>query len=214
MSKSSSLFFLFILLLCSHSLILPGFLMFLPQNPSSVLAKPVSFQTPTQMEDIRFGQNLNIIDGSSPYPEQVEPTLTVLSTGRILIGWKEANTYNGPGLRVGFCYTTDEGQTFSPNILMQPLATGGAQSDPWLVSDNQDNAYFTFLEYDAGEGMGVTKTTTGGASWQAPVQASDTAGYLDDKETVCVDAAGNLYLAWDHFYDQNNAELVFTKSTD
>jgi hypothetical protein len=214
MSKSSSLFFLCILLLISQGVALPGFLLYSSEIPSVLVGEPVSFQTPIQGDDIRFGQNLNVIDGSSPYPEQVEPTLTVLSTGRILIGWKEANTYNGPGLRVGFCYTTDEGQTFSPNILMQPVATGGSQSDPWLISDNQDNAYFTFLEYGPGEGMGVAKTTTGGSSWQSPVQASDTLGELDDKETVCVDAAGNIYLMWDHVYTDTDSNLVFTKSTD
>jgi hypothetical protein len=214
MKKSSSLFFVFVLLLCSQGLILPGFLMISPRNTSHAFARPESFQASVQASDIRFGQNIDVIDGSSPYPEQVEPTLTVLSTGRILIGWKEANTYNGPGLRVGFCYTTDEGQSFSPNILMEAIVTGGSQSDPWLVSDGQDNAYFTFLEYGPGEGMGVAKTTTGGASWQPPTQASDTVGYLDDKETVCVDAAGNIYMMWDHFYTDSDSELVFTKSTN
>jgi hypothetical protein len=74
---------------------------------------------------------------------------------------------------------------------------------------------FVFLEYGPGEGMGVAKTTDGGVTWHSPTQASDTVGDLDDKETMCVDAAGNLYMMWDHFYnDRENTQLVFTKSTN
>ncbi len=177
--------------------------------------KIITFQSPIQNGDIRFGLNMPITDGSSPYPEQVEPTLTVLSDGRLLFGWKEADTHNGPGLRVGFCYSIDDGHTFSPNTLMETLGPGEFQSDPWLVSDASDNAYFTFLEYGGPyEGMGVAKTTDGGESWSSPIQASDTAGYLDDKETVCVDSAGNIYMMWDHFTDTDTANLVSTKSTN
>ncbi len=213
MRKSGSLILLCVFLLGSQSLIFPISLMSFHFRVSDFSSDKVSFQAPLHADDVKFGLNIDVIDGSSPYPEQVEPTLTVLSTGRILVGWKEADTHAGPGLRVGFCYTTDEGHTFSPNILMEPIAPGGAQSDPWLVSDTADNAYFVFLEYEAGEGMGVAKTTDGGVTWQSPTQASDTTGF-DDKETMCVDAAGNLYMMWDHFYTDSNARLVFTKSTN
>jgi hypothetical protein len=98
---------------------------------------------------------------------------------------------------------------------MEPVGPGESQSDPWLVSDNNDHAYFAFLEYGgSGEGMGVAKTLDGGASWLSPVQASDTVGYLDDKETACVDTNGNIYMMWDHFPTQSDADLVFTRSTN
>jgi len=164
-------------------------------------------------EDVRFGFNVRVTDGSSPYLYQVEPTMTILSTGRILVGWKEAETHSGPGRRVGFAYSTDNGHTFSPNILMTPISPGEYQSDPWLVSDQQDNAYFVFLEYNGpGEGIAVAKTVNGGESWMTPVQASDTPGF-DDKEMACIDASGNIYIVWDHFTD-TDADLRFTKSTD
>lgn len=168
-----------------------------------------------QASDIRFGYNYRVTDGSSPYPEQVEPTLTILNSGRLLIGWKEAETHNGPGLRVGFCYSDDQGQTFSPNILIETLGDNEYQSDPWLISDTNDYAYFAFLEYGGPrEGMGVAKTVDGGVFWNAPTQASDTNGYLDDKETACIDADGNIYMMWDHFVTQDSANLVFTRSTN
>ncbi|MDO8055799.1 MAG: sialidase family protein [Candidatus Hermodarchaeota archaeon] len=191
-------------------------------HPSSFVMNPVfptkglvvvSSQAPLDSEDVRFGRNVDVIDGTSPYPHQVEPTMTVLSTGRILVGWKEAPEHDGPGHRVGFAYSTDSGQTFAPNILIDPTESGRRQSDPWLVSDHQDNAYFVFLDFasDTDSGIGVAKTTDGGATWLPTVDASDTVGF-DDKETACVDPDGNLYIVWDEYNAENH--LRFTKSTD
>ena len=139
--------------------------------------------------------------------------MTILSSGRILVGWKEAPEHDGPGHRVGFAYSTDSGKTFSSNILMAPTEPGRRQSDPWLVSDHQDNAYFVFLDFfsDTDSGIGVAKTTDGGATWLSTVDASDTVGF-DDKETACVDPDGNLYIVWDEYNAANH--LRFTKSTD
>jgi hypothetical protein len=213
--KKVAFLFVFVCLLITQFGIVP----FSGKSSSSLSPQISSIQMnnaiPVQSSDIRFGYNYRVTDGSSPYPEQVEPTLTVLNSGRLLIGWKEADTATGPGRRVGFCYSDDEGQTFTPNILMETVGSGESQSDPWLISDRNDNAYFAFLEYGGpGEGMGVAKTLDGGASWLSPVQASDTIGYLDDKETACVDDSGNIYMMWDHFPTQSDADLVFTKSTN
>ncbi|MFX1476131.1 MAG: sialidase family protein [Promethearchaeota archaeon] len=209
---SSTIILFFAFLLAAQSLMVP---LLLPQPVHSSAQTVVTRQSRINTDDIRFGFNTKVTDGSSPYLWQVEPTLTILSTGRVLCGWKEADSHNGPGLRVGFAYSTDMGKTWSTNILMDPVGPGEQQSDPWLLKDDDDNAYFTFLEYGGtGEGMGVAKTTDGGLSWQGPVQASDTEGYLDDKETVCVDENGNLYMVWDHSVTETTANLVFTKSTN
>ncbi|MHA2428491.1 MAG: hypothetical protein ACXADB_10745, partial [Candidatus Hermodarchaeia archaeon] len=116
--------FLFVCLLITQFVIVP----FSGIPSGSVSTQLYSIQAknaiPVQSSDIRFGYNYRVTDGSSPYPEQVEPTLTVLNSGRLLIGWKEADTATGPGRRVGFCYSDDEGQTFSPNILMEPVGPG------------------------------------------------------------------------------------------
>ncbi len=169
-----------------------------------------------------FGTNIKVNDGSSPYSDQVEPTMTILSDGRILTGWKEAASHNGGGRRVGFAYSTDNGATFSPNILMTPVTGGNSQSDPWLVSDHEDNAYFVWIEYNNiqedvnPELIGVARTTNGGLSWNAPVNAEDTP-HFDDKETACVDSNGSLYIVWDHLEVDGTGEIVdwdlrFTKS--
>lgn len=166
------------------------------------------------VDDIRFGRNVQVTGDYSGYAHQVEPTMAILSTGRILVGWKEAPTHDGPGHRVGFTYSINGGQTFGENILMAPTVEGRRQSDPWLVADANDNAYFVFLDFlDRPDGtIGVAKTLDGGETWLPTVDASNTLGF-DDKETACVDADGNLYIVWDEYHDDYQA-LRFTKSTD
>ena len=214
--RSSGIAF-FTILLCIQLLLSP-FVSSSYQKLSLISdAPPESGHFQFQATDVRFGQNRRVNTGGSGYPEQVEPTLTILSNGRILIGWKEAATPIGPGLRVGFAYSEDDGYSFSNNTLMATLG-GGSQSDPWLVKDHNDNAYFAFLEYGGtSEGMGVAKTLDGGLTWQPPTQASDTPAGLDDKETMCIDTNGNLYLVWDFIENYPNggaAFLTFTKSTN
>ncbi len=201
------------LLVGAQFAILPGSIISRHTTMSTQGFTAIIHQDPIDPEDVRFGRNVNVIDGSSPYSQQVEPTMTILSTGRILVGWKEAPEYDGPGHRVGFAYSNDYGQTFSSNILVAPTELGRRQSDPWLVSDQQDNAYFVFLDFasDEDSGIGVAKTTDGGQTWQPTIDASDTPGF-DDKETACVDPDGNLYIVWDEYNSVNN--LRFTKSTD
>ncbi|MFX1577314.1 MAG: sialidase family protein [Promethearchaeota archaeon] len=177
-----------------------------------------------QNGELQFGTNIRVTDGSSPYTDQVEPTMTILSDGRILIGWKEAESHNSPGRRVGFAYSTDGGVSYTPNILMTRMSSDNYQSDPWLVADANDNAYFVWIEFNdiiqnyPPEGIGVSKTTDGGDTWNAPVNAADTLGF-DDKETACIDSAGNLYIVWDHFtinesYIIEAGDLRLTNSTD
>ncbi|MFX1319318.1 MAG: sialidase family protein [Promethearchaeota archaeon] len=204
--------FLLALLLMSQCIVFPFTLFAQPQR---VFAQNGSTE---------FGTNIRVTDGLSPYTDQVEPTMVILSDGRILVGWKEADSHNGPGRRVGFAYSTDGGITYTPNILMTRISSNNAQSDPWLVADADDNAYFVWIEFNdiaqnyPPEGVGVAKTTDGGETWADPVNAADTPEF-DDKETACIDSDGNLYIVWDHFtlnstYHIIGADLRLTNSTD
>ncbi|MFX1476132.1 MAG: sialidase family protein, partial [Promethearchaeota archaeon] len=185
--------------------------------PMRVNHSPVIGQGRVNGDEVRFTGNINLIDHDTPYATQVEPTIAVLSDGTICAGWKEAQTHSGGGYRVGFSYSTDNGHTWSENILMQTLNPGDRQSDPWLVADQDDNLYFVHLDWNDGTGassIGVSKSVDGGATWLPIVSASDTGLGFDDKETACVDPDGNLYIVWDWYADAGPTELTFTKSTD
>ncbi|MFX1510227.1 MAG: sialidase family protein [Promethearchaeota archaeon] len=213
MRTKTTIIIILTLLVGTQFVLLPGSVFGRISRITTTGHSAIFHQIPVDPADIRFGRNVNVIDGTSPFPQQVEPTLAVLSTGRVLVGWKEAPEHAGPGHRVGFAYSTDSGQTFSSNILMSPTEPGRRQSDPWLVSDNQDNTYFVFMDFVSNDdsGIGVAKTIDGGETWQPTVEASDTPG-MDDKDTACVDPNGNLYIVWDEYATVN--QLRFTKSTD
>ena len=163
----------------------------------------------------KFGSNIKVNRNSTDYTDQVEPTMAILSSGRILVGWKEAEDHRGPGKRVGFAYSDDDGAKFSDYILMEQLASTitFTQSDPWLVADANDTVYFVFLQADGGYhqkgDIAVAKTTDGGTTWEPAVNCSDTSGF-DDKETATVDSDGNLYVAW----TGPIRDIRFTRSMD
>ena len=162
-----------------------------------------------------FGTNVQVNTIDRGYSDQVEPTMTILSDGRILVGWKEAHSHDGGGYRVGFSYSLDNGTTFTDNILMQRLSSSNRQSDPWLISDKDDNTYFVWIEFsNYPEGIGVAKTTNGGESWLPPVNAGDTPQF-DDKETACIDSNGTVYIVWDHLtmagQEVSDWDMRFTK---
>jgi len=163
----------------------------------------------------KFGSNIKVNRKSQEFSDQVEPTMAILSTGRILVGWKEAEEHRGPGKRVGFAYSDNDGAKFSDYILMEQLESTETftQSDPWLVADSNDNAYFVFLQADGGYhikgDIAAAKTTDGGTTWLPAVNCSDTSGF-DDKETATIDSEGNLYVAW----TGPGREIRFTRSTD
>ncbi len=161
-----------------------------------------------------FGTNIRVNRRSKEFSDQVEPTMTILSDGRILAGWKEAEEHRGPGKAVSFAYSDNGGSSFSKYTIMDNLVPGSTQSDPWLIKDSDDNAYFVRLEargsvVRVGE-IVISKTSDGGETWGSVINASTTIGF-DDKETACVDSDGNIYIAWTH---TSPYEHVFTRSTD
>lgn len=78
-------------ILIGVQLLLSPFASFSYQKPFLITQSPTNsghFQF--QATDVRFGQNCCVNTGGAGYPEQVEPTLTIHSNGRILVGWPEA----------------------------------------------------------------------------------------------------------------------------
>ena len=163
-----------------------------------------------------FAENIRVTDGTSPFPDQVEPYIVVDSGGRLFVGWKEAASHDGPGRRVGFAWSGDGGLTWSANTLMERQAPGRFQSDPWLVVDEFDRVYYSRLEYESGpfDGVTVSRTDDGGASWGPIVNVDDQPGFAD-KESMVSDGNGTLYIAYDDVdLPSEQASIRFTRSTD
>lgn len=144
--------------------------------------------------------NVRITNGLSPHDWQVEPTMAINRSGSVIVGWKETNSPEAAGLRVGASSSTDQGQTWAPNILMNQSHPGGgcSNSDPWMSLSPEDRVQYAYLEYncrDGSNGLNVANTTDG-QDWGA-VHYVGGAGGLTDKESIAVDLSGSIYTAWD-----------------
>ncbi len=174
---------------------------------------PASDPGPEPADYVPFSPNIKVNSvtfGGMNY--QVEPTMAINSTGTIFVGWKEAFTHNGGGQRVSFSYSTNGGDTWAPNVLMD-RTTLSLQSDPWLTVTRDDRVFFSRIEYDGTSvpgGIAITNTTDG-VTW-GTTHFLDDAPNFADKQSHANDAAGNLYMVWNS--DSANYALVFSRSDD
>ena len=156
----------------------------------SIAGSPAA-ATPPPSAPSGFGPNVRITDGTTPFPHQVEPFVAVDGQGRLFVGWKEADTPDGPGTRVGFSRSPDGGATWSPNILMDRIYK--FQTDPWLAIDDLGRLYYARLEFsDAllqNQGAVVSRSDDGGASWGTPTDADDLAVAFVDKSSLATDGS-------------------------
>lgn len=102
----------------------------------------------------------------------------------------------------------DGGLTWHP-VVMPGITkcSGGAYdraSDPWVTFAPNGDAYaisLTFDVFDPNNGILVSKSTNGGASWSAPIPvAADSTGGLD-KQSITADPSNPnyVYAMWDRF---------------
>ncbi len=144
-----------------------------------------------------FLPNIRITDGSSPFAWQVEPTMAINRSGTIFAGWKETDGPEAAGIRVGSSYSTDQGQTWAPNILQNQSHPnqGCHNSDPWMALGPDDRVHYAYLEYDCGSYFNVQNTTTG-TDW-GTVHTVVGNGGLVDKDAMWVDPSNRIYAVWD-----------------
>jgi len=143
--------------------------------------------------------NVKITDGSSPFAWQVEPTMVINRSGTVFAGWKETNGPETAGLRVGASFSTDQGATWAPNILMDQSHPGGgcSNSDPWMALAPDDRVQYAYLEYSCSNGSnGLNLANTTDWAW-GTVHYAPGAGGLTDKDSIIVAPTGRIFAAWD-----------------
>jgi hypothetical protein len=206
-----------------------GLLMMMPVLPSSARlginnysnAKmaPRGTATENTPEVSGFSSNVLLSTDDSIYPHHVEVSMAISENGTLFAGWKDADTHNGPGIRVSVTKSTDGGNTWA-NPYNMPMFTSGitGQSDPWLVW-HDGTIYYAYLEYSiTGPSLSqitVARSDNYGTSW-IPVTASY-GTYFADKETMVVSDNGTIYVVYDDTDDATligNTTIRLTRSTD
>jgi subtilisin-like proprotein convertase family protein len=153
---------------------------------------------------------------------QSETTIGVLGSN-VIMGWNDSGSFTGTNNHfTGYGRSADSGLSFTDKGAL-PDSTEGDAGDP-VVAVDQSSAlvYMATLGFTTGENIQVFKSTDGGDTFAAPVNA--TPGYAggaadsQDKEWLTVDnfaGAGqhNVYLCWTRFAS-GVEQILFTRSTD
>ena len=164
-----------------------------------------------------FSENVLLSTSDLHFAHHVEPTIAIGPDDQIFAGWKDADGHNTGGLRVSFTKSLDNGETWSLFNYMSYYAgflTG--QSDPWLVYAD-GYLYYAYLEYSRSatplSHITVATSADFGDTWNR-VNATGGVDFAD-KETMTVDSAGNIYVAYDDIVMSNGTTYMrLTKSTD
>src|SRR2546422_555368 len=184
-----------------------------------------------------FLPNFDIIDHSMPYAWQVEPTMVVNRSGSIFVGWKEARGADTSGIRVGSSFSTDQGQTWAPNVLMDRRPEC-QNSDPWMALGPDDSPgnvlgaivatnatgtiYLTWWDFGAGFPNGdiYFDWSADGRTWHADQRINSVAGSASGNfpkyplPAMNVDKnSGAIYITWADMRN-GNSDIFTSASTD
>ncbi|MFX0054848.1 MAG: sialidase family protein [Candidatus Hermodarchaeota archaeon] len=184
-----------------------------------VVMSTTNVETGTPSEIVALSENVLLSTDDSTYPHHVEVSMAISDNGTIFAGWKNADTHNGPGIRVSVAKSADGGATWTEPYDM-PMFTNGVtgQSDPWMAWHN-DCIYYAYLEYSI-EGPELSQITVArsgdyGATW-TPVTASY-GNNSADKETMAISDDGIVYVVYSDTDDPTwigETTLRLTRSTD
>lgn len=141
-----------------------------------------------------------------------EPSIAIDPNNRnkIVIGWRQFNTVTSNFRQAGYGYSTDGGQSWTFPGVIEP---GMFRSDPVLDYDVDGNFYYNSLTNDPDYYCKVFKSSTGGSSWDAGVDAKG-----GDKQWMTIDKTegpgnGHIYAFWTSFFSTCYPGF-FTRSTN
>ncbi len=172
-----------------------------------------------------FSTNILLSTDDGNWNQHVEPMIAVGDNGTLFVGWKNADTHNGPGEHVSIVKSIDRGVSWTTPFDM-PMYNGlnTRQSDPWLFWYNQsiyyayiewEPDYFTYFTTDYLSQVTVAKSSGDLTEWTTAPATNGS--YFADKETMYIDDNGIIYVAYDDVDVSNpveNATIRFTRSDD
>jgi hypothetical protein len=173
--------------------------------------------------------------GTSFANAEVEPWAAAHPTrsARLLAAWQQDRWSNGGARAIVSALSDDGGLTWRRTL--HPFSRCGCASagsagdferttDPWLDYGPEGTAYVMALSFSGtvlGSGssnaMLVSRSTDGGATWEAPVALiRDGEGFFNDKNSLTADplAPGHVYAVWDRLARTGGGPTMFARSTD
>jgi hypothetical protein len=160
------------------------------------------------------GGNPQVNQDSSGAAQNETSVIADPSNPLVLVGgWNDYFNVNpGQNTVIGYGWTSDGGATWqSGRVDFSTLPSNQSTGDPAFTADTLGNFYMGILAYSgAGDGILVSKSIDGGATWAEPVRL-DNGG---DKEFLTVDPdTDNIYVVWENGAPFGQG-IYFSRSTD
>lgn len=140
-------------------------------------------------------------DGTSNLHNEEQLAVRPTDPNTVVAAWRD---FRLGYRRIGVGTSHDQGQTWNDRLL--PAIRYDWASDPGICADNAGNFYLHVLGIDpnsgvAGKAIQVFKSTDGGDTWNAPVDAVTSVPGLLDKQMIACDRSGGttngyVHLAW------------------
>lgn len=160
-----------------------------------------------------FGPKIRVDDAPTTYSNQQDPSMTLDADGIIYVVWTDNRVGNYPHIR--FSKSVNGGNAFLPSIKVND-GPSVRHAQPSIAVDINKNIYVAWCDernvhndYD----IYFTKSTDGGYSFSTNLKVDDALNGSQYRPSIAVDAAGNIYIAWDDSRN-GNGEIYVTKSTD
>jgi hypothetical protein len=200
-----------------------------------VLSAPIAFSAPNELDatqPVRVSDDI-LAPSSEAQPEtQAESSVAINpeNPANILAGYQEHRFADGGARALTFAVSFDDGATWREGLVPKlTIASGGVwdrASDPWVAFGPGNRAYFASLVFNrrnAENGVAVSSSLDGGATWGDPVVVARSTARAHDKEAVTVDMSpespyfGSVYLSWDIVYPKQGTleqRVVVARSRD
>ncbi|MDQ6703970.1 MAG: glycoside hydrolase [Pseudomonadota bacterium] len=150
---------------------------------------------------------------------QSETTIIDLGGGNLVAAFNDSDSYEGSNHLIGYAWSNTNGISWKePGRL--PDSTAGDGSDPVLAHHKATNSvYLATLGFTTNQNIQVFKSTDGGHTFGAPVNATPGfgSGNFQDKPWLTADnfagtGNGNIYLCWTRV--GATEDIFLSRSTD
>lgn len=159
---------------------------------------------------------------------EVEPNVAVNPTNpaNIIGAWQQDRWSTGGAQGLMAAASFDGGKTWTRQALPLSNCAGGSDleraSDPWVSFAPDGTAYAISISFNDSpgkvNGVLVTRSTDGGASWSAPTTLirDTTLGIFNDKESITADPLDSnyVYAVWDRLNGSQLGPTYFARTID
>ncbi len=131
--------------------------------------------------------------------EQGSPALAVAPDGSLYAVWADPRVW-AQGLDIYFSKSSDSGDTWNPNIIVNDNGLGNVrQDDPAIAVDTAGSIYVTWADWrdtNTAPDIYSARSTNGGASFAADVQVNDESGAIWQSQPSIAANASRVQIAW------------------